>query len=81
MRLLYWIQLLGEQKISKDELDNDYKNLILKITPNENFKTVNTRGQEFSLIKEAVFFNKKLVVQVLIAAVIVYSLTLVVRYY
>ncbi|MCB4976031.1 peptidase domain-containing ABC transporter, partial [Streptococcus mutans] len=61
----------------KDELDNDYKNLILKITPNENFKTVNTRGQEFSLIKEAVFFNKKLVVQVLIAAVIVYSLTLV----
>ena len=67
----------GRTKISKDELDNDYKNLILKITPNENFKTVNTRGQEFSLIKEAVFFNKKLVVQVLIAAVIVYSLTLV----
>lgn len=69
---------IGRLIISKEELENDYKNIILKITPSEHFEQVNTRGGEFSLLIQTIFANKLLVFRALLSAIFVYGIMLMV---
>lgn len=69
---------IGKMRISKKKIAQDYKNIIIKITPSIGFEKRNTRKNEFSLIKEAVFKNKFLVGESAITAILVYALMLIV---
>lgn len=70
--------VIGRVKISKTELDREYKNIILKIEPDDNFKKMNTRGNEFYIIKEALVSNKSLLYKLGIVTVLVYAITLLI---
>lgn len=69
---------IGRMRISKKELEENYRNMIIRIVPEEDFKKLNTRNKEFRIIKEAILENKGLVISCAGIAVIVYSLMMVV---
>ena len=67
---------IGRRHITREELESDYKNVILRISPGEGFKKINTRKKEFHLIAEAVSHSKKLLMWAMLSAIAVYALTL-----
>lgn len=69
---------IGRMRISKEELEQNYKNIILRISPDKDFNKINTRKNEFKVILEAILENKKLVVSTATVALVVYALMLVV---
>ncbi|MEX2804387.1 peptidase domain-containing ABC transporter [Streptococcus sp. H31] len=69
---------VGRMKISKIELIEDYKNVIVKVAPRDDFEKVNTRGNEFALLKTAMLENKTLVFKAALGAVLVYGIMLMV---
>lgn len=69
---------IGRMRISKEELEENYKNIILRIAPGEGFKRINTRKDEFKILKEAVLESKGLVVSSVGIAAVVYLLMLMV---
>lgn len=69
---------IGRMRISKEELEQNYKNIILRISPDKDFNKINTRKNEFKVIREAVLENKKMVASTVAVALIVYALMLVV---
>lgn len=70
--------VIGRTIISKNELDTEFEKIIIRILPTDNFEKINTRKNEFSLIKEALTFNKVVVFKVLIVTFIIYMLTLLI---
>lgn len=69
---------IGRLKMTKDDLVNNYKNIIVKISPRNVFKKINTRRNEFSLLKEAIYKNKLLVFRAAIVSIIVYAIMMTV---
>ncbi|MDU0396640.1 peptidase domain-containing ABC transporter [Lactococcus lactis] len=59
-------------------MDTEFEKIIIRILPTDNFEKINTRKNEFSLIKEALTFNKVVVFKVLIVTFIIYMLTLLI---
>lgn len=67
---------IGRVEIEKEELDTEYLNILIKIEPDKNFEKVNTRGGEFRIIWDALKFNIKSLLNVLIITLLVYAITL-----
>ncbi|MEY8584779.1 peptidase domain-containing ABC transporter [Ligilactobacillus animalis] len=67
---------IGRINVSKDLLDKEYKNIVIKISPNKDFKEINKRGSEFSLVWEAFAHSKREMLKVLATTVLVYTITM-----
>lgn len=67
---------IGRVEIEKEELDTEYLNILIKIEPDRDFEKVNTRGGEFRIIWDALRFNIKSLLNVLIITSLVYAITL-----
>lgn len=67
---------IGRIEIERQELDEEYLNILIKIEPQENFQKINTRGGEFKLIWNALTSNINIIYKVLITTLFVYAITL-----
>lgn len=69
---------IGRLKISNNNLNKNYKKIIIKISPSKKLKKQNSRGKEFDLIRNSIVQEKRLLLRVLFYAISVYALSLIV---